>query len=658
MQATYTLNPEKNGIEIRFPEKPAAETLAALKGAGYRWSRAGGFWWSKQSEKALSVARAIVGGDVLSAPAQCAKAEKAAAKPATPSNVTPDGFRFVFNGYRTPAGELVKGRYSFVEKSENESQLFAVEMYLDSYGIPEHPADTIAENNSDGMTDYFETTRLYIPMTAPAYLAAVDGLKKFREHQNKTEVRRNARAFENESQKQEAEISYRMRLFGETREQAQAALKQKREEAEERERAYNATLAQCESLARARFDAMGTDQEAAALEAIRAHVSKHAAAFQQETEARNRAIKQHHIDLLRSQNPDNVREEAGLIITIRELKGYSLHQKAQVVSFDLSIYNADSLRQLFQKSFDSREKMESVVSVAIHQHQRKAQGLPATPGEHARAQLPALLEKAEAVEACASAEKVSAKAAVFELSEPLRVENAFFTCKSCDLGDMAHMLEVQDEGTPYHTGESVLVTHAVILPPDALAFFVHHLDEDFSFLDEKGGTRVESDTVSCWEEYIKLPTAEREKLPRYTLAVAVCDETGAPVLLVDPEGYTYARYASFMPEGFDFSAFDSLLRQSGYAPAIEKQPATPSPACNFESGKTRLPKALHDLLCLSTGTVATIAHEKGLPGPLADYESLQDIQSRLLFAASSLPPDRYGNWRELLEAAWPLAFPA
>ena len=62
MTATYTLNAERNGVEIRFDSKPAAAILEAIKAAGYRWSRSRRLWWAKQSPKALETAQAITEG--------------------------------------------------------------------------------------------------------------------------------------------------------------------------------------------------------------------------------------------------------------------------------------------------------------------------------------------------------------------------------------------------------------------------------------------------------------------------------------------------------------------------------------------------------------------------------------------------------------------
>lgn len=67
MNAVYTLNAEKNGIEISFPGKPAAAVLDVLKSAGYRWSSRRRIWWSKQSAAAFEVAEKITGGNIEAA---------------------------------------------------------------------------------------------------------------------------------------------------------------------------------------------------------------------------------------------------------------------------------------------------------------------------------------------------------------------------------------------------------------------------------------------------------------------------------------------------------------------------------------------------------------------------------------------------------------
>lgn len=57
--ATLTENTEKGGLEIRFPAKPAAEVLDALKAHGWRWSRFASCWWIKATAEARAFAATI-----------------------------------------------------------------------------------------------------------------------------------------------------------------------------------------------------------------------------------------------------------------------------------------------------------------------------------------------------------------------------------------------------------------------------------------------------------------------------------------------------------------------------------------------------------------------------------------------------------------------
>jgi len=60
--ATVTINEDKNGVEIRFPSKPAAAVLADLKAHGWRWSRFGGCWYHQRNGgTVLDYARKLAG---------------------------------------------------------------------------------------------------------------------------------------------------------------------------------------------------------------------------------------------------------------------------------------------------------------------------------------------------------------------------------------------------------------------------------------------------------------------------------------------------------------------------------------------------------------------------------------------------------------------
>lgn len=67
MKALYTLNSEKNGIEILFSEKPNIETRGALKSHGFRWHKKRGIWYAKQTDERLEFAQQIARGENVEA---------------------------------------------------------------------------------------------------------------------------------------------------------------------------------------------------------------------------------------------------------------------------------------------------------------------------------------------------------------------------------------------------------------------------------------------------------------------------------------------------------------------------------------------------------------------------------------------------------------
>ena len=62
--AVVTLNQEKNGIEIRFENKPESSVIEALKAHDFRWSSKQHMWYAKQDSSRLSFAASL--GDVSS----------------------------------------------------------------------------------------------------------------------------------------------------------------------------------------------------------------------------------------------------------------------------------------------------------------------------------------------------------------------------------------------------------------------------------------------------------------------------------------------------------------------------------------------------------------------------------------------------------------
>lgn len=61
IKATFELNAEHNGIEIKFAEKPSKEVREQLKGLKFRWHQTKGLWYAKQSAETIALAEKLCG---------------------------------------------------------------------------------------------------------------------------------------------------------------------------------------------------------------------------------------------------------------------------------------------------------------------------------------------------------------------------------------------------------------------------------------------------------------------------------------------------------------------------------------------------------------------------------------------------------------------
>lgn len=56
---TMNLNQAKSGIELTFAEKPSDAIREQLKELGFRWSNKLGFWWARQTDARLALAKSL-----------------------------------------------------------------------------------------------------------------------------------------------------------------------------------------------------------------------------------------------------------------------------------------------------------------------------------------------------------------------------------------------------------------------------------------------------------------------------------------------------------------------------------------------------------------------------------------------------------------------
>lgn len=59
MNANITFNDEKNGIEIRFDEKPEQKVIDSIKEKGFRWSNKQKMWFAKRNNERVQFVNSL-----------------------------------------------------------------------------------------------------------------------------------------------------------------------------------------------------------------------------------------------------------------------------------------------------------------------------------------------------------------------------------------------------------------------------------------------------------------------------------------------------------------------------------------------------------------------------------------------------------------------
>lgn len=105
--------------------------------------------------------------------------------------------------------------------------------------------------------------------------------------------------------------------------------------------------------------------------------------------------------------------------------------------------------------------------------------------------------------------------------------------------------ELNENGKPVERRrlDAVISRKVTFRTHDLFREFCRMFNCDFDFLNGKGATETQDPRVSCWDDYIKLTQEQRETVKTYTAdAVAVYDAAGTLQFVIDPQGYSYARY--------------------------------------------------------------------------------------------------------------------
>jgi len=123
---------------------------------------------------------------------------------------------------------------------------------------------------------------------------------------------------------------------------------------------------------------------------------------------------------------------------------------------------------------------------------------------------------------------------------PLEIKKADFSSKP------ANVTEVKDMKISSYV--SYAVVEEVVLPSDEFYFLSSNLGATFDFLEGKGGTRTttEPEGIEHLEHFYQMNEDQRKEWLKgsYRACVKVTCPTAMYSLLIDPQGYDYARYVA------------------------------------------------------------------------------------------------------------------
>lgn len=103
--------------------------------------------------------------------------------------------------------------------------------------------------------------------------------------------------------------------------------------------------------------------------------------------------------------------------------------------------------------------------------------------------------------------------------------------------------------------EKTKIDRVVVMTPDDMSVFMMSLLDSYSFLKGQGGTGSHFDTD---KKFFELSESERRQWMANSFAVSVAITDGKRLILVNPEGYDYARYVGVGNTEELLKVFDSV----------------------------------------------------------------------------------------------------
>lgn len=99
-----------------------------------------------------------------------------------------------------------------------------------------------------------------------------------------------------------------------------------------------------------------------------------------------------------------------------------------------------------------------------------------------------------------------------------------------------------------HRRQNCRVTREVYMSAETYELFKNQLLDDYDFLDGKGGTATDDFRINAMEDYRRMSELERKTVEWYIDNAVAIYVNGKLTIIIDPEGYSYARYVYFVDE--------------------------------------------------------------------------------------------------------------
>lgn len=135
------------------------------------------------------------------------------------------------------------------------------------------------------------------------------------------------------------------------------------------------------------------------------------------------------------------------------------------------------------------------------------------------------------------------------------VEDAEYFVLKCDTTNASkedtingYTNDYNEEIEVKHYRENCKVARNIYFDSATYEMFINQLLDDYTFLSGMGGTATDDNRIICMEDYQRMSKEEKDSVEWYNnKCVAIyCDNTLK--IIVNPEGYNYARYVYFVDE--------------------------------------------------------------------------------------------------------------